>query len=352
MKLSKRFYQFVIIFTIFIGVAVIAGGIYGYLKYKSINEPNIFTKDGSDYMYLYVPGGASVEMVLERINEKANVKDFESLKWLAGFKKMNKVYPGKYKITNGMCNNMFLNKIRIGDQVPIKFTLNFFRFKEEIIQKAAETIEADLGDMSLLINDTAFLNKKGFNSNTVIAMFIPNTYEFKWNTDAQGFLDRMYTEYRKFWNEERMEKAKALGMTPVEVITLASIVDRESKMDDEKPRIAGVYINRLKKDMALQADPTVVYSVGNFKMRRVLKRHIENDSPYNTYKNRGLPPGPICTPSIASIDAVLNYEQHNYIYFCASETFNGYHNFASTLKQHNLNASKFQSALNKKKIYK
>ena len=176
-------------------------------------------------------------------------------------------------------------------------------------------------------------------------MFIPNTYQFYWNTSAEKFIERMAEEFKSFWTQDRLQKANDLGFKQSEVITLASIVEQETQKDDEKARVAGVYINRLNKGIKLQADPTVIYAIGDFSIRRVLYSHLEYDSPYNTYKYVGLPPGPICIPSITSIDAVLNYEEHSYLYFCAREDFSGYHNFARTLAQHNANARKYQQAL-------
>ncbi|HPG72744.1 MAG TPA: endolytic transglycosylase MltG, partial [Bacteroidales bacterium] len=183
-------------------------------------------------------------------------------------------------------------------------------------------------------------------------MFLPNTYEFYWNTSARQFTDRMKQEYDVFWTEERIAKAKEseYPMTQVQVSILAAIVEQETRMNDEKPRVAGVYINRLKKGMLLQADPTVIFAANDFSIQRVLFSHLEIDSPYNTYKYQGLPPGPICIPSVTSIDAVLNYEKHEYLYFCAKDDFSGYHSFAKTLQQHNANARKFHRALNQRQI--
>lgn len=345
-------YLFLQIFIIVIIIGIIGAGTYAYNKYRSIYDPNIFIKKNKEELYLFVPTGTDMICLKNLIFKNTYVKDTASFSWVAEMKKFTKVYPGRYLLTDSMSNNELVNMLRIGNQKPIPFTINFYRFKESIAQKAAELLEADLGDISLLLNDEEYLKKKGFNPQTAIAMFIPNTYQFNWNTSAEEFVERMNDEYQRFWNDERRKKANALGMSTVEVMTLASIVDREAMYDDEKPRIAGVYINRLKKGIRLQADPTVVYAVGNFKIRRVLNKHIKYESPYNTYLNKGLPPGPICTPSITSIDAVLDYEKHKYIFFCAKEDFSGYHNFAVTHAEHSANAKKFQRALNKRKIYK
>ena len=279
-----------------------------------------------------------------------NRKNFE---WVADKKKLYElIKPGHYKITNGMRNLDLVNMLRSGSQVPVKVTFNNVRDIYQLAGRVGEQIEADSVDIANLMQDSIFLQKLGLTPATAGIIFLPNTYEFWWNTDAEAFVSRMFQEYVKFWNSDRLAKANALGFTKEKVITLASIVEKESTKNDEKPKIAGVYINRIKKGWRLQADPTLIYAWNDYTIKRVLNKHKQIDSPYNTYKYEGLPPGPICVPSIASIDAVLNYQKHNYIFFCAKEDFSGYHNFASTLRQHNNNARRFQRALNKRRIYK
>ena len=196
------------------------------------------------------------------------------------------------------------------------------------------------------------LKAMGFDDEKFAALFIPNTYELYWNIDAEEFVGKMTKEYNLFWNDDRLKKAENIGLSPIEVSILASIVDKETSKVSEMPRIAGVYLNRINKKWLLQADPTLIFAVGDFEIKRVLDIHKEVESPYNTYKYIGLPPGPICIPSIAAIDAVLNAESHNYFYFCAKEDLSGYHVFARNMKEHNRNAEKYRKALNKKKIYK
>jgi len=237
-------------------------------------------------------------------------------------------------------------------QVPVKVTFNNVRTPEQLAGKISHQIEAD--SLSIL---GYFMNpetpaKYGFKKETLISMFLPNTYEFYWNTNAEGFFDKMKKFHDQFWTEERKSKANVINLTPEEVSTLASIIDEETIKKDERPRIAGVYINRLKKHMPLQADPTIKFALGDFTIRRLWTKHLEVKSPYNTYKNLGLPPGPINCSSISSIDAVLNFENHQYLYFCAKDDFSGYHVFAKTLMEHNRNASAYQMALNKEKIYR
>ncbi|MDD2345751.1 MAG: endolytic transglycosylase MltG, partial [Bacteroidales bacterium] len=218
--------------------------------------------------------------------------------------------------------------------------------------RISQQIEADSLSIINVLNDTAFILSKGFDHYNRISVFIPNTYEIWWNTTAQQLYDKMYSEYQKFWNEDRKNKAKLLNMNPLEVISLAAIVEQETSKKDERPKVAGVYLNRIKTGMPLQADPTLIFAAGDFSIRRVLNHHKEIESPFNTYKYTGVPPGPICVPSISSIDAVLDFENHNYIFFCAKDDFSGYHNFAVSYNEHLINARKYQAAMNRKKIMK
>jgi UPF0755 protein len=213
-------------------------------------------------------------------------------------------------------------------------------------------IQPDSLELLKKFTDPTTFEKYGFTESTFHCMFIPNTYEFYWTTDAEKFVSRMFQEYRNFWNNSRKEKAAKLKLSFEEVSTLASIIDRETSMNTEKPVIAGVYINRLKSDWPLQADPTLIFALNDYTIKRVLDVHKNVDSKYNTYKYMGLPPGPICIPSISAIDAVLNYQKHAYFYFCAKDDFSGYHTFSKTYPEHLISAKKFQQALNKQKIFK
>ena len=237
-----------------------------------------------------------------------------------------------------------------GLQTPVKVTFNNMRDVDMLAGRIATQIEADSSSLSILLHNQDYVKQLGFNNYTIPALFLPDTYEFYWNTDSEGFVNRMFQEYNKFWNEERKQQAQTKGLTPVQVSTLASIVNKETNMSDEMPRVAGVYLNRLKSNWLLQADPTLVFAWNDFTIKRVLDRHKEIESPYNTYKYPGLPPGPICIPSLAAVKAVLNAEDHHYFYFCAKEDFSGYHNFAKTLAEHNRNAAKYQQALNQRGI--
>ena len=326
-----------------------------YVKhyYDFIFATQEFSFEGK-YTYVYIPTGSDFNSVEHLLNNKGLIKNIQMFEWVAEQKKYPKhVHPGKYRITKKMSLNAIINLLRSGEQEPVHLTLNsHYRFVRQIAGVAGKKLETDSAAIMNEVYKRKFMEADGFNRYTLIAMFIPNTYEFNWNTSAKDFLDRMKKEYDKFWNETRLNRAKSLGLSPQEVISLASIVQLEVLKSDEKKRIAGVYINRLKKGMLLQADPTVIYANGDFTVRRVTREMTRVNSPYNTYNVTGLPPGPICVPEISTIDAVLNYEHHNYIYFCAKDDFSGYHSFAKTLAQHNQNARKYQRALNKRKIYK
>lgn len=262
------------------------------------------------------------------------------------------VKPGLYLLEPEMNNLEAVRRLRAGDQIPIDITFNNIRFKEDLADKIVNNTGIDKDEFLGLLNDESYLAELGFNKETIMAMFIPNTYEVYWTISSKALFERMHKEYQRFWNDNRKARAEAIGLSPVEVSTLAAIVQDECSIQNESPKIAGLYVNRLRKNMLLQADPTVKFALGDFSIQRVLTADTRIDSPYNTYKYRGLPPGPINLPTIASLDAVLNYEKHDYIYMCAKEDFSGYHRFAKTLTEHNKNAQLFQRALNNRNIYR
>ena len=241
--------------------------------------------------------------------------------------------------------------IKLGLQTPVNVTMNNVKTPAYLAGKLARQIDADSVELVKAFTAKQKAKELGFeNPLTMFSIFIPNTYEFYWTVTPEEFIERMHKEYKRFWENGRDQKRQRTKLNRVEVATLASIVYEETRKVDEMPRIAGVYINRLRKGIPLQADPTIKYAMQDFGLRRILYRHLKYESPYNTYLNRGLPPSPICMPSIQAIDAVLNYEQHDYIFFCARPTFDGYHNFARTLSEHNANARAYQRELNKRKI--
>ncbi|MDP4210664.1 MAG: endolytic transglycosylase MltG [Bacteroidota bacterium] len=334
-----------------IGVLVVLT--VAYVGYKRFYQPNVHTEQQQGQKFLYIHTGAKFEQVISALEQCNCISDLKSFEWLAV--KMDypsHVKPGKYQLKNGMNNRELLKMLRAGRQAPVKLVVRNRRFKRDLIQDIAKQLEADTTSLTKLLNDDLFLSNYGFNAKTVPAIFIPNTYEIYWNTSAKQFVERMAKEYKLFWNENRMKRCAKIGMGQVEVSILASIIEEETQKNDEKRVIAGVYINRLNKDMLLQADPTVRYAWGDFSIKRILGKYLTVNSPYNTYKYKGLPPGPICIPSISTIDAVLNYQKHNYIYFCAKEDFSGYHNFAQTQEQHLRNAHIYQQALNRAGIMK
>jgi UPF0755 protein len=244
-----------------------------------------------------------------------------------------------------MSNLRLVNMLRAGEQQPVRVTFNSLRSVEQLAKVVSGQIEADSASISRLLIDEEFLGNYNLDRYTAMTMFIPNTYEFYWNTDARQFIERMKVESERFWTEGRKEKAGKLGLNLKEVLTLASIVEKETNKNDEKAKIAGVYINRLRRGWPLQADPTVVYATGDFSATRILNKHTKIDSPYNTYKYKGLPPGPICIPSISSIDAVLNHDRHEFMFFVASEDLSGYHVFSKTLREHNTHAKRYRKAV-------
>lgn len=336
---------------LFIFIAAIVGGAIAFKKYQEVFAPNVY--ESLEDPYFYIPTGASYGDVLTQLKEQKIIIDEASFDWLASqmnYKK-DQMRAGRFKIEPGWSNRALISHLRGGKQATVKVILNNERLIEEVAGKVAKVIEADSSELYRLLNDDAFLEKKGYSKETIMSIFIPNTYDFFWNSSAIQFFERMEKEHRGFWGKNnREEKAKRLKMTPQEVYTLASIVERESNKKVERPIIAGVYLNRLERGIALQADPTVVFANKAFDLRRVLNKHLEFDSPYNTYLYPGLPPGPISMASINSIDAVLDAEDHQYIYFCAKPGEIGYHSFAETLAAHNANARKYHRWLNQQQI--
>ena len=336
---KRRMLLLLALFFLFIVVAV-----FVFLhNYSYITKPIIQTENGEN-VSLYIPTGADYQYVKNEIIAMNVLKSEKAFNWLA--KKTNydeNVHPGRYVLVDGMTNQQLITMLRMGYQTPVKVVFNNMRTVEQLAGRISEQIEAD----STSIVDAIYAN-----DDVDATTFIPNTYEFYWNTTAEDFVNKMLVEYKRFWNETRLEKAQNIKLSQKEVSILASIIDKETSKTSEMPRIAGVYMNRLNKRWPLQADPTLIFALGDYNIRRVLDVHKNIDSPYNTYKYAGLPPGPICIPSIAAIDAVLNAEKHNYYYFCAKDDLSGYHVFAKNINEHNRNAEKYRRALNKQKIYR
>ena len=339
------------IFILGVVVVTILMSSFTFYFYQMIYSPNFLVEKES--RYLFIPDGSAFEDVQRIIYDEGFVNEPVSFGILAKFMKYpQRIKPGKYRIEKNSANVDVIRKLRAGDQVPVRITFNNARMISDVARKITANIDLDSTEFLSYVENETTVHKFAENEDAFRCIFIPNTYEVYWTISEEELVQRMYDEYTKFWNAERLEKADELGMTPQEVSILASIVQAEVSHNDESPIVAGLYLNRLKRNMPLQADPTLIYAVGDFTIKRVLNVHKEVESPYNTYKYAGLPPGPINFPSIISIDAVLNYDQHNYIYMCAKEDFSGYHNFASNLKQHNINARKYQNALNKARLFR
>lgn len=319
--------------------------------YKAIINPNV--RIDGEQMSLYIYSEDTFETIKDKLYSDSVILNKRTFEWLA--KKLE--YPqyiksGHYVILDGMNNNRLLNLLRSGSQTPVDFTFNNIRTIEQFASRVDEQLELDSVSLLQSLNENKTIEEMGFDKYKQAALFIPNTYELYWNISAEDFIEKMINEYNRFWNENRRQKAKDINLTPIEVSILASIVDKETTKTSEMPRIAGVYLNRINKNWLLQADPTLVFALGDFEIKRVLDVHKEIESPYNTYKYVGLPPGPICIPSIAAIDAVLDAEKHKYFYFCAKDDLSGYHVFARNMSEHNANAERYRKALNKKRIYK
>lgn len=332
-------------------VGLVIGGYFAWYVYTAMYQPNIWTANGKPISFYVYPNEsyASVETKLYQKGLIINRKKFE---WLSEkMKYPENVKVGHYRIPNGMNNNDLINMLRSGSQAPVNVIFNNTRTIEDFAVRISEQLLLDTASLLKVLSNSAFLEPMGFTPDHVKIMFIPNTYEFYWTVSAEAFVKRMNHEYKRFWTDDKKQLAQKAGLTPEEVSILASIVEMETAKNDEKTRIAGVYINRLKRGWRLQADPTLIYALRDFSINRVLDKHKRVDSPYNTYKYKGLPPGPICMPSISSINAVLNYEKHQFMFFCAKADFSGYHAFARTSREHINNANEYQKALNKKRIW-
>jgi UPF0755 protein len=311
--------------------------------------PNFRAAEDKENLYIY-PGTDYSQLIdtLEKSDFISSVLTFRAASFVAGYG--SKVRSGRYIIKNGMNNFSLLRKLRSGRQDAVKVKINNIRTKEQLAGRLSEYLMPDSAEILNLLNDSAFLSQFELDTNVAVSLFIPNTYEIFWDTDATGIFTRMQKEFDKFWTKERRAKADEIPLSLYEVITLASIIEEETNNKKEHPIIAGLYINRLKTGMPLQACPTIRFALNDFTIKRVLFKHIRYASPFNTYKNTGLPPGPIRLPSIQCIDAVLNYEKHDYLFMCASELLNGQHNFAVTGEEHMVNARNYQKALDARGI--
>jgi UPF0755 protein len=327
-------------------IAVISSGILYYI----VKSPQI-NIDETAYIYIYPHDNS--DSVINKIKAVAAPSSTIGFRILAEHNNFDsKKRSGKYAINDKDSWHSIYSRIVTKQQTPVKVVVPSVRSFEQLSKVVSEQLMFDSLAIQELFTSNVFVQNLGYTFETLPTLILPDTYEFYWNVEPERFFIRMMNERKKFWNEERLAKAKALNMTPEEVATLASIVDEETNDNAEKPIVAGLYINRLKRNIPLQADPTVKFALGDFARKRILLADLEVESPYNTYKNTGLPPGPIRIATIAGIESVLNYAKHNYIYMCAKEDFSGTHNFAVTLSEHNANARRYQAALNKLNIKK
>lgn len=341
---KKLSYSFLFLF--------ICGFIFFIFFFKLLFADNIKNNPKRKYHVLLVYTGSTYNDVLKSLEKQHIIKNMQTFKLVC--KKLDyeqRVKPGRYIIQNNMSNLFLVRKLRSGNQDPVSITFNNVQNKEQLAEKIAVWIEASKEDLLKEFNNKAFLDSLNLTEDNFPTIFLGNTYEFYWNTSAKQFIERMLKEYHKFWSESRVQKAQSIGLTPTEVIILASIIQKETTKYDEFPIIAGVYLNRMRIGMPLQADPTVLFAKKKLGIsQRVTNADLKIDSPYNTYRNKGLPPGPICLPEIKSIEETLNAEEHKYLYFCAKEDFSGYSNFAETWEQHLENARRYQKALNDRNI--
>lgn len=326
-------------------VALIPAGLGAWWFYKIYYKPG--THLGDEKGIFYVHTGTTYDQLVDDLEAKHIIESRKDFEFTAELKKFETPKAGRYRIREGMTYRELINMFMAGLQEPVNITFNTVRTKQDLARQVSRYLECDSLELITLLEDESFAAQYGFTDETFLTMFIPDTYEFYWNTSAEEFFKRMAEEYKAFWTEERKKKAADLGLTQSEVSTLASIVESEQRTHvEERKIIAGLYLNRLKKGMRLESDPTVIYAIGDFTINRVLSADLKYESPYNTYLHTGLPPGPILLPEKASIDAVLNRDNNNYIFMCA-EYGTGLHNFTADYAQHCRNADEFRKALDK-----
>ncbi len=333
-------------------LGLVGAGTFAFMVYDTFFLPN--TRFNNDEAYLYIASDADFSEVKAQLEPLLD--DLEAFEAVAKRKQyVNRVKAGKYMLRKGMNNNEIVNALRIGN-LPVKVSFNNQESLPLLAGRISGQIEADSLSLLKTMQDTAFLRENGLSIDAALAIYLPNSYEFYWNTSAEKFRERMLQEYRRFWNTERSQKAENKGLTPIQVISLASIVHKETSKAEERPRVAGVYLNRIERNMLLQADPTVIFAIkkesGNYDtvIKRVLYRDLELDSPYNTYRYPGIPPGPIAMPDITAIEAVLNAEKHDFLYFVVDVEAFGYHKFAKSLSEHNRNKVPYIRWLNRQNV--
>lgn len=342
-KKKKRILFGVLAFLLLIGIAC-AGTIY-YLLFAPQFHP-------AKTAYVYIDRDDTADSIYNKVEKAGNPGNFTGFRWMARWRDYpRQIHTGRYAIRPNENVYHVFSRLYRGYQEPMNLTIGSVRTVDRLVRSVGKQLMVDSAEIARVMNDSAVLQRLGYTPETLPCLFIPETYQVYWDMSAEDFLERMQKEHRKFWNRERLDKAASIGLTPEEVCTLASIVEEETNNNAEKPMVAGLYINRLHSGMPLQADPTIKFALQDFGLRRITNAHLNIDSPYNTYLNPGLPPGPIRIPSPVGLDAVLNYTRHNYLYMCAKEDFSGTHNFASNYSDHMKNARKYWKALNERKIF-
>lgn len=333
-------------------VVLLFGGYWAWTRYQSIFQANITISEGTLDFYIY--SDEDYDSVEQRLLEADILDDVDAFIWTAEIKEYRElVKPGRYVLEDGMSSNELVNLLRSGSQTPVKVTFNNVRGLPALAGRVSDYLETDSLTLLRTMMSDSLIGHYGFTPQNFISMFVPDSYELYWTTTPEDFIARMAQGFKAFWTTERLSKAKALGLSQSQVVTLASIVQAEQAlMKEEWPTIAGLYLNRLKKGIALQSDPTVIFAMGDFGIRRVLTQHTRVDSPYNTYKYPGLPPGPIRMPDQQAVDAVLNAQNHDYIFMCAHADLSGRHHFSKTLREHNRYAAQYRNALNRKGVYR
>jgi UPF0755 protein len=326
---------------------LLAGG--SFFVYYNAFKSNLSLKKPTEFVY--IRSTFKFNDVVRYLSSEGLLESEDTFRWMADFMGYtHAIKPGRYKIKTGMSNHELIALLQSGRQEPVKLTFKSIRTRCELASKVSKYLEADSASIIRYMDSEEFQTKYGLNAENALSIIMPNTYEFYWNTSAEDFIEKMAGYYQSFWNDKRKRQAQKLGLRPDQVSVMASIVQQESNKKDEWPTIAGVYLNRLNSGMKLQADPTVKFALGNFGLRRILNEHLSVDSPYNTYKYQGLPPGPIYMANRSSIDAVLEASEHEFIYFCARPDRSGYHDFAKTYSEHLANAAKYHRELNRRGI--
>ncbi|GAA4086913.1 endolytic transglycosylase MltG [Mucilaginibacter panaciglaebae] len=340
------FKKFIITLVVLIILGLGGTLVFYYLRYFG---PQVT----GNHEYLYIRTGSDFNDVYKTIRDEDIVRDTVTFAWAAHqMKYTNHVKPGRYRLHEGMSNRKFIRMLQLGEQEPVDLSFHVFRTKAQFAGFVSKKLEADSLTLLRYLDSNTFVNQFGLNTDNAFVMIMPDSYKMNWDISPEKFYKRMYKHYENFWTPERKQQAAAINLTIPQVSILASIVDAEAVYDDEMPTIAGLYLNRLRKGMKLESDPTVIFAMNDFTIHRVLNKYLSVNSPYNTYVHTGLPPGPVMMPSVAAVKAVLNYQKNDYLYMVAKEDFSNRHNFATNVAQHNINAAKFRKALTEHKIMK